>query len=280
MSAPTATDAGPAQPSARAPRSGSSLPHVIRSEWTKLFSVRSTGWTLLALVASTVGLGILACWGTNHSWSQMSAGDRLTFDPTALSLAGLTLGQLAIAVLGVMVVSSEYSTGGVRATFTTVPQRMKVLAAKTIVLTVVSLIVGWITCFIAFFSGQVWFSKRGVGAALSDPGVTRAVIGGGLYLGASALFGLAMGLLLRRTAGAVTIAIAMLLVVPPLMNLLPGSWGDAVVRYFTSNAGQHIAFVRQTGSNYLTPWVGFGIYCAWFAVPLVVGAWLMNHRDA
>lgn len=273
-------DPRPAQPAVRQPGAGSTLPHVIRSEWTKLFSVRSTAWTLFAMLAATIGLGILACWGTNHSWSQMSAGDRLTFDPTALSLAGLTLGQLAIAVLGVMVVSSEYSTGGVRATFTTVPQRMKVLAAKTIVLTVVSLVTGWITCFAAFYAGQVWFSKRGVGAALSDPGVTRAVIGGGLYLGASALFGLAMGLLLRRTAGAVTVAIAMLLVVPPLMNLLPGTWGDVIVRYFTSNAGQHIAFVRQTGSNYLTPWVGFGVYCLWFAVPLVVGAWLMNHRDA
>lgn len=281
MSAPATTGRPqPAEPVLRQPGAGSTLPHVIRSEWTKLFSLRSTGWTLLALFVATVGLGVLACWGTNHSWSQMSAADRATFDPTALSLAGLTLGQLAIAVLGVLVVSGEYSTGGIRATFTTVPQRMRVLTAKTLVLTVVSLVSGWITCFVAFFAGQPWFSERGVGASLSDPGVLRAVLGGGLYLGASALFGLAIGLLLRHTAGAITAAVAMLLVVPPLLNLLPGSWGDAVVRYFTSNAGQHIAFVHQQGGNYLTPWVGFGIYCAWFAVPLVVGAWLMNHRDA
>jgi hypothetical protein len=210
----------------------------------------------------------------------MSASDRATFDPTSLSLAGLTLGQLAIAVLGVLIVSGEYSTGGIRATLTAVPQRMRVLAAKAIVLTVVSLVIGWITCFIAFYAGQVWFSKRGVGAAIGDPGVLRAVLGGGLYIGASALFGLAVALLLRHSAGSITLAVALLLVVPPLLNLLPGAWGDAIVRYFTSNAGQHIAFVHQQGSNYLTPWVGFGVYCLWFAIPLAVGAWLMNHRDA
>jgi len=268
--------------SARIPEpagSGSTLSHVMRSEWTKLFSVRSTGWTLLALVAATVGLGILASWGTNHSWNHMSASDRASFDATGTSLSGLALGQLAIAVLGVLIVSSEYSTGGIRTTFTTVPNRMRLLAGKTIVFTAVALVAGWIASFAAFFAGQPWFSERGIGASLSDPGVLRGVIGGGLYLGASGLFGLAMGLLLRRTAGAITVAIAALLVLPGLTNLLPGAWGNAVVRYFLSNAGQQIAFVHQSG-NHLTPWVGFGVYCLWFAIPLVVGAWLMHHRDA
>ena len=105
------------------------------------------------------------------------------------------------------------------------------------------------------------------------------MIGGGLYVAASGLFGLAMGVLLRRTAGAVTAAVAMLLVLPPLTNVLPGGWGDAVVRYFTSNAGQQISYIHQTG-NFLTPWVGFGVYCLWWAVPLIAGAWLMQRRDA
>jgi hypothetical protein len=260
--------------------SGSSLLHVVRSEWTKLFSVRSTGWTLFAAFVATVGLGVLASWGTNHAWPQTSAADKATFDPTATSLAGLTLGQLAIAVLGVLILSGEYSTGGIHTTFTTVPQRMRVLTAKTLVLTVVSLVAGWIICFVSFYAGQPWFSKRGIGAAIGDPGVLRAVLGGGLYLGATALFGLAIALLLRHTAGAITLAVGLLLVVPPLLNLLPGAWGRVVVRYFTSNAGQHIAFVHQSGSNYLTPWVGFGVYCLWFVVPLVVGAWLLHRRDA
>lgn len=276
MSAPAAV-ASP--PSAKQPRA--TLAHVVRSEWTKLFSLRSTGWALLAMFVTTVGLGILACWGFNSGWSKMSASDRATYDPTALSLAGLTLGQLAAVVLGALMISAEYSSGGIRSTLTAVPQRMRVLGAKALVLTVVSLVAGWITCFVAFFSGQVWFSNPpGGGAALSDPNVLRAVIGGGLYVGASALFGLAIGALLRHTAGAITIGVAMLLVVPPLLNLLPGAWGDVIVRYFTSNAGQHIAFVIQSGDNYLTPWVGFGVFCLWFVVPLAVGAWLLQRRDA
>jgi hypothetical protein len=260
-------------------KQGSTLPRVMRSEWTKLFSVRSTGWTLLALVAATIGLGVLACWGTNHGWPQMSASDRAKFDPVSTSMSGLALGQLAIAVLGVMVISAEYSTGGIRVSLTTVPRRMRLLTAKALVFTAVAFVVGIATSFGAFYAGQPWFSKRGIGASLGDPGVLRAVIGGGLYVAASGLFGLAMGCLLRRTAGAVTAAVALLLVVPPLMNLLPGAWGDAVVRYFTSNAGQQISYTHQNG-NYLTPWVGFGVYCLWWIVPLAFGAWLMERRDA
>lgn len=278
MSAQTTSPASHVAMDARA-GGGSTLPRVMRSEWTKLFSVRSTAWTLLALVAATIGLGILACWGTNHGWPQMSASEHANFDPVSTSMSGLALGQLAIAVLGVMVISAEYSTGGVRVTFTTVPNRMRVLTAKAIVFTFVSLVVGLATAFGAFYAGQVWFSKRGIGAALGDPGVLRAVIGGGLYVAASGLFGLAMGALLRRTAGAVTAAVALLLVVPPLTNILPGAWGDAVVRYFTSNAGQQISYVHQNG-NYLSPWVGFGVYCLWWMVPLAFGAWLIQRRDA
>jgi len=260
-------------------KQGSTLPRVMRSEWTKLFSVRSTGWTLLALVAATIGLGVLASWGTNHGWPQMSAADRAKFDPVSTSMSGLALGQLAIAVLGVMVISAEYSTGGIRVSLTTVPRRMRLLTAKALVFTAVAFIVGVATAFGAFYAGQPWFSERGIGASLGDPGVLRAVTGGGLYVAASGLFGLAMGCLLRRTAGAVTAAVALLLVVPPLMNLLPGAWGDAVVRYFSSNAGQQISYTHQSG-NYLTPWVGFGVYCLWWIVPLAVGAWLMERRDA
>jgi ABC-2 type transport system permease protein len=260
-------------------RIGSTLPRVMRSEWTKLTSVRSTGWTLLALVAATIGLGILASWGTNHSWPQMSVEDRARFDPVRTSLSGLSLGQLAIAVLGVLVVSAEYSTGGIRTTLTTVPNRMRLLTAKVLVFTSLSFVVGLITSFAAFYAGQPWFSKRGIGATLGQPGVLRAVIGGGLYVAASGLFGLAIGVLLRHTAGSITIAIATLFVLAPLTQLLPGAWGKAIVRYFTSNAGQQIAYTHQHG-NYLTPWVGFGVYCLWWAVPLALGAWLMQRRDA
>ncbi|MGH8889942.1 MAG: ABC transporter permease, partial [Acidothermaceae bacterium] len=244
-----------------------------------LFSVRSTAWTLFALVVATIGLGVLASWGTNHGWPQMSQSDRAKFDPVATSMSGFALGQLAIAVLGVMVVSAEYSTGGVKITFTTVPKRMRVLSAKALVFTSVALVIGLATAFGAFYAGQVWFSKRGIGASLGGHDVLRAVIGGGLYIAASGLFGMAMGALLRHTAGAVTSAVAALFVLPIVAHALPGSWGDAVIRYFTSNAGQQISYIHQSG-NYLTPWIGFGVYCLWWIVPLAFGAWLMQRRDA
>lgn len=258
---------------------GTTLQRVMRSEWTKLFSLRSTGWTLLALVGATIGFGILASWGTNHGWPTASAADRANFDAVSTSLSGLALGQLAIAVLGTLTISAEYSTGGIRTTLATVPNRMMLLAAKTIVFAAVAFVVGLAVAFAAFFAGQPWFAQRGIGASLSDPGVLRAVIGGGLYVAASGLFGLAMGVILRSTAGAVTATVAALLVLPGLTNILPGAWGDAVVRYFTSNAGQQISYVHQSG-NHLTPWVGFAVFCLWWAVPLAIGAWLMNRRDA
>lgn len=255
------------------------LPHVLRSEWTKLRSVRSTGWTLLAQLAVTVGIGILASWGTNHSWPQADAGARADFDPVSTSLSGLALGQLAMAVLGVLVISSEYSTGGIRTSLVAVPNRMRLLAGKAGVFVAVSFVTGLVTGFVAFYAGQPWFSERGIGASLGDPGVLRAVIGAALYLTASGLFGLAVGVLLRHTAGAITVAVAFLFVLPLVLLAVPGSVGAALQRYFTSNAGQQITSVHQSG-NYLSPWVGFGVYCAWFAVPLAAGAYLMHRRDA
>lgn len=258
---------------------GTTLGHVLHSEWTKLRSVRSTPWTLLVAVVLTVGIGVLASWGTNHAWPDMSAKDRATFDPVATSLSGLAFGQLAIAVLGVLVISAEYSTGGIRASLTAVPDRLRLLAGKVGVFTVVAFVTGIVIAFAAFYAGQPWFSKRGIGVSLGDPHVLRAVIGGALYLTASGLFGLAIGVLLRHSAGSITVAVAFLFVLPLVLLAIPGSVGDAIQRYFTSNAGQQIVSTRQSG-NHLGPWVGFGVYCLWFLVPLLVGAWLLRRRDA
>lgn len=258
-----------------------SLAHALQSEWTKLRSVRSTAWTLLALFVITVGFGILTSWLTSHYWSKASPADKFNFDPTSTSLAGLAFGQLAIAVLGVMVITSEYSTGGIRTTLVAVPSRMRLLAAKIGVFLVAAFVAGVITSFVAFFAGQAFFAGAGgpVGASLSQPGVLRGVFGGALYITASGMFGLAIGVLLRHTAGAITVAVAFLFVIPIVLAAIPGSAGKAIQRYFTSNAGQQIGYVHQHG-NYLTPWVGFGVFCLWFIVPLIVGAYLMRRRDA
>jgi hypothetical protein len=255
------------------------LTNVLRSEWTKLWSVRSTMWTLLTMFVVTVGLGVLIAWGISSNINQMSAADRATFDPTTLSLAGLSFGQLAMVVLGALFLTTEYSTGGIRTSLTAVPRRLRVVAAKAIVLAVVTFVAGVITSFVAFFIGQAFFGSVDLAASLGDPGVLRAVIGGGLYLLASALFGFAIGVLLRHSAGAITAGVALLLVVPPLTMLLPGDWGDAVTRYFTSNAGQQITAVTSVG-DVLSPWNGYLVFTLWWVVILAVGSVLMVRRDA
>jgi ABC-type transport system involved in multi-copper enzyme maturation permease subunit len=274
----TAVAAAPMQQLEMGP-TGTRLTRVIRSEWTKIWSVRSTVWTLLVLVIVTVGFSVLASWGTSSNLNQMDPGDRATLDPTNLSLAGIAFGQLAIAVLGAMIITSEYSTGGIKATLTAVPQRLKVLAAKTIVFAVVAFVVGTVTSFLAFFASMPFWSNHHLAAHLGDPGVLRAVFGGGLYLLASGLFGLAIGSLLRHTAGAITAAVALLLVVPPLTNLLPGTWGDDITKYFTSNAGQHIMEVVRV-PGHMGPWAGYAVITVWWVVPLLAGAYLMRRRDA
>lgn len=259
--------------------STASLVHVLRSEWTKFWSVRSTMWTLVLLVVLTVGFGALFTWGTETTWQQQPEEARAAFDAASISLAGLVFAQLAAAVLGVLVISSEYSTGGIRTSLTAVPKRLRLLTAKAIVLGVVTLVVGTVTSFIAFFVGQSILAQADLQTDLGQPEVLRAVFGGGLYVFATAMFGFALGTLLRHTAGAVTLAVALLLVLPPFTGLLPGDWGSAVSRYFTSNAGQQITYVHQSGES-LSPWAGYAVFTAWWIVILAAAAWLMQRRDA
>lgn len=259
---------------------GATFPHVLRSEWTKFWSLRSTTWTLLATFVVTVGFSALISWGTSTNLDQLSAHQRATFDPTNNSLAGLAFGQLAIAVLGVLVISGEYSTGGIKATFTAVPQRIKVLLAKGLVLAGAALVVGVLTSFAAFYVGQLFFARQHVEAHLGDPHVLRAVVGGGLYVLGSAMFGFALGGLLRHTAGAITAAVALLLVMPPLTQLLPGGWGDAVTKYFTSNAGQQITQVIRQDNKTLTAWPGYAVFTVEWLIILVAAAALVRRRDA
>jgi ABC-2 type transport system permease protein len=251
---------------------------VVRGELTKLLSLRSTRWTLLALVVATVGFGALFSFAQVHSPTD-SPHDQATFDPTAISLSGLVFGQLAIAVLGVLTISSEYGTGAIRGTFTAVPRRRLVLAAKAAVVAGTGLLFGLLSSFAAFFAGKPFFDGKGLGVSLSDGSVLRAVFGGGLYIAASGLFGFGLGALLRNTAGSIVAAIVGLLVLPGLTHLLPGSAGHVVVRYFTSNAGQQVASVIQTG-NTLGPWTGFVVYCAWWALFLAGALLVVGRRDA
>jgi ABC-2 type transport system permease protein len=261
------------------PDGGATLPRVIRSEWTKFWSLRSTWWTLLIAFVVTIGFAVLLAWGASSNVDKMSPQDRASLDVTNLATAGVAFGQLAFAVLGALIVASEYSTGGIKATFVAVPNRLRVLLAKTLVFSAVAWVVGTAASFVSFFAAMSFWSSHHLAASLSDPGVLRAVFGGGLIALASGLLGIALGALIRHTAGSITSAVALLFVVPPLNNLLPRQWGKDISTHFTTNAGQRITEVIHTPGQ-LHPWPGYWWMLAECLIPLLIGAWLLRRRDA
>jgi ABC-2 type transport system permease protein len=253
--------------------------HVLRAEWTKFWSVRSTMWTFIALVVVTIGISALICLAVAANWDQTTASDRATFDPVSTSLVGVFLGQMAIIVLGALVISSEYSTGGIRTTLTAVPQRLRLLFAKALVLAVMAFAAGVVTTFPSFWLGQrvLATADAGIEASFGDPHVLRAVLGGALYIAACGLLGFSLGALLRHTAGAITTAIGIVFVLPIVANFLPGTWGDNVGKVL--NAGGAISNTRHVDGQ-LAPWTGYAVFSLWWIILLAVAAVMMRRRDA
>ncbi|MEY2588024.1 MAG: type transport system permease protein [Acidimicrobiaceae bacterium] len=280
MTAPTVVDPSSAAEAVREPGLGSVFAAALRAEWTKLRTVRSTMWSLLVAVAIIIGLGALFCAARVSRWDRFDAAELRRFDPTAFSLNGLFLAQLAIGVLGVLVITSEYATGQIRATLGATPQRTLVLAAKVLVFTAVTFVVGLVACFAAFFIGQSIFSAKHAQASLGDPDVLRAVVGGALYLSVLGALGIGLGAIFRRTAGAIAALVGMLLILPVLAGFLPSPWNDDVSNYLPGQAGGEIFRVVARSSNSLSPWTGFAVFVAYAVVSLVIGAVLLAKRDA
>ncbi|MGF7238280.1 MAG: ABC transporter permease [Frankia sp.] len=252
---------------------------VVRSEWTKLRSLRSTLFTLLAAVIFVVGLGILISWGRASHWNQEGPGDRLGFDPTNTSLAGTYLAQLAIGVLGVLAFSGEYATGMIRATLGAVPKRLPVLWAKAGVFAVVTFVLMTVAAFVAFLGGQAMLSSKHIQTTLSHPGVLTAVIGAGLYLTVVGLLGVALGALLRSTAGGIATLFGILLVLPLIVHFLPSNWSRHIDKYLPSNAGQSIINVVHDPST-MRPWNGFFLFLGYAVIAVVAAAFVLVRRDA
>ncbi len=249
---------------------------IMRSEWTKLRTVRSTYWTLLVTMIAFIGISAGICAAA--AYGNPRGGPDL-IDPTSLSLAGVGFAQLALGVLGVLVITSEYSTGMIRATFSAVPFRAGVLAAKVTVFGAVSFAVSLVAAFISFFVGQAILAGNVPTAALGEPGVVRAVVGAALYLAVIGLLALGLGTLIRHTAGAIAVFVGLLLVIPLVTIALPQSWRDVLDKALPSSAGGSV-FAVQTRAHFLGPWAGFGVLCAWAAAALVLAAVITARRDA
>lgn len=251
---------------------------VVRSEWTKLTSLRSTLWTLAAAVAVTVLLGVVLSNVTANDWSHYSAESRLTFDATATSLSGMYLAQLAIGVLGVLVISGEYATGMIRASLGVVPHRLPVLWAKVLVFSVVSFTLMVVADLVAFTAGQAMLSPEHINVALSDPGVLRAVLGTAFFVTAIGVIGLALGTILRNTPAAISVLFGVLLVLPQIVSALPqrlAGIGD----YLPSSAGESLMQVVRT-SDLPSPTHGLAVLVVYLVVTLAAAAVLLVRRDA
>lgn len=252
--------------------------NILRSEWTKLHSVRSNYWTAFAAFLATIGVAALLCgyWANalrTHP-GRLSALD----DPITTSLTGIFLAQVAVGTLGVLHISSEFGTGMIRATFTAVPQRRVLLAAKGLVFAGVTLLGAEIVSFLAFGLGQAILSTQHVGSSLTQPGAARATVGAGLYLTAVGLLGFGVGALVRHTAGALSAFFGLLFAPSALVDLLPPSLHH-IIEYMPANAGSQI-FTAHHQHGALQPWAGLAVFCLYALAAIAVASVLVSRRDA
>jgi ABC-2 type transport system permease protein len=252
---------------------------VALSEWTKLHSLRSTRWSLLVATVLTIGLPQVFAAVLSSRWGHMSPHERADRHPLDVALVGVNISQLAIAVLGVLVITGEYSTGMIRASFTAVPKRLPVLWAKIGVFAVVTFLLMLPSVVVAFYGSQAILSRHHIlQISFSHGGVARAVIGGAVYLMLVGIFALAIGAIVRSTAGGIATFAAIFFVIPPLMNVLPASWNHAVSLYLPSEAARSI-FSLTHDAHSLAPGPGLALFCGYCALAIAIAAVLLVRRD-
>lgn len=251
---------------------------AVRSEWTKIRSVSSTVWTLSVAVVVTVALGALISALTRSEFGNMPADQRLSFDPTYISFAGMSLGQLAMIVFGVLVVSNEYSTGMIRVSLAAVPRRATFLFSKVAVATAPAFVVSLATSFAAFFLGQAMLGPHHT--SLGEPGVLRAVIGGGLYMTLITMFSMGVAAMLRSPLLSLGILMPFFFLISNILGSVSAT--EKVGRYLPDQAGSRIMrVVPAIGDDTpYGPWGGLGIMALWVIAALAGGYLLLRRRDA
>jgi uncharacterized membrane protein len=250
---------------------------VLTSEWIKMRSLRSTTLTLLTGFALMVALGWLFGWATNVNWSDLPPDEQASFSPIDSTLDGFNLAQLAIGVLGVLLVTGEYATGMIRATFGAVPQRLPVLCAKAVLYAGVTFVLMLAAGLVAFLGAQELLGTHGT--SLSADGALRAIVGVAGYLALIGVFSVALGFIIRSTAGGIATLFALLLVLPISGLLLPASWREHTLPYLPSNAGATM-FHARTASDALSATTSLLVLLGWVAAALAGAALVLKRRDA
>lgn len=251
--------------------------HVLRSEWIKMRSLRSTWLTLGGAVLAVVVVGTVVGYATNAHWSSIPAEDRAHFEPIGRTLVGVNLAQLVVGVLGVLLISGEYATGMVRATISAVPRRLPVLTTKAVLYAVLLYPVLLAASLAAFELGERGLGSHGT--TLSAPHALRAVLGAAAYLDLVGLLALALGFIIRSTAGGIATLVGLLLVLPGIGQALPTDWRQHTVPYLPSQAGGALYIPQPQDPGSLHYWAGGAVLCVWVAVALLVAAVALKRRD-
>jgi hypothetical protein len=250
---------------------------VLRAEWIRMRSLRSTTFTLLAAVVAMIALAWIVGAATNSHWARMDPVERMRFNAIDRSLAGVHLAQLAIGVLGVLLISGEYATGMVRATLSAVPRRLPVLWAKVGLYAVVTFVLMLGASLAAFLVGQHFLASHGT--TLSAPHAWQSIYGTAGYLTAVAVLAVALGFIIRSTAGGIATLFGLLLVLPGIGLLLPTDWQKHTVPYLPSNAGEAF-YSASPDPTALAPSTGVLVLLIWVVAALAAAAVLLKRRDA
>ena len=259
-------------------RPGYGFRSVATMEWLKLRSVRSTPWILLVFAAGMIGLSVLVL--SHEHWATMPPGQRAAFDPTNEGFTGLALGQLVLGVLGVLAITTEFSSGMIRATFAAAPRRPLVLAAKAAVVAAITLVAGEILAFAAFAAGELALRSPAPHATLGQPGVLRAVLMGGAYPCLIALIALGLGAIVRNTAAAISAMVGLLFVVPLILLPLGESIQHSVGQFLPMLIAENSLTSVKPVAHSLSPGIGFAVLCAYAVAALAAGGWALARRDA
>lgn len=248
---------------------------ALRAERIKLTTLRSTWWTLAALVIISIGGTVLLC-ALNAEWLASPEADEA---PGSFITGGIGFAQICAVVLGTLMVTGEYGTGMIRATLAATPTRGRVMAAKLVVLTTVLFVVGTVTALIGYYAGNYFLDQEGVGLALEGD-VARSIYGSGLFLAGSGLFAAAAGFILRHTAATLATVLGLMFVVTNLVLLVPGKAGDVLVDVMPANAGSVISTPVPFNPELLSAWTGFGVFAAETAGLLLLAWVILRRRDA
>ena len=252
---------------------------VVRSELLKMRTLRSSWLTMALALVSVPGIGIAISWSTANDWTHMRPRQQSHFNPLGDPLSGFNLAQLAVGVLGVLLIAGEYSAGMIRATLGAVPKRLPVLWAKVGMFTTITLVTMVPISVFTFFVSQRLLSAQHIQTTWTTPDVARSVIGVGLYLTVGAALAIGLGAIIRNVAGAIGAFVGILLVLPVIASALPQTWGDRVNKWLPSNAGQALMSVTSDNAT-LSPWRGFAVFCGYAIAALVAAAILLKRRDA